>query len=318
MKRGAATIVVLAFVLTLLSAVSMKSNSIGQSLGPYEEGDRYRLEVTAFARTLYDEGKQLWQEISREEADGTLQTLRTYRDGKTTRQRIHDGVLIEERRDDTNTTYTVNESGRLILSSIQEGANEPTLIYYSYEQGRANLTLVARLSDEGFLLTRFAKEPDRFTVTVSSEEGGDRYRYTQGLTISESWSGDTLLGEEKVRPSSDGSLLVTDGEIERSYARSGLLIHEVGSDYTKGFTYDEKNHLKEIETKFNDGRRVREFYEEGALLRTVEYQEQRIIKETHYFGDATFMETLYDSHNQPYVDVTWAADGQRITSLNYY
>lgn len=318
MKKSVATIVLLALFLTLLSAVSLKSNSIGQDLGSYEEGERYRLEITSFSRTLYDDGKQLWQEIKRIEGDGTVLIIRTYRDGRITRQRIRNGVLIEERRDDTNTTYTVDENGRLILSSVQEGEEEPRLAYYSYEQGRANLTLVARLSDEGFLLSRFAKEPSRFTVTVSSEEGGDRYLHTQGLMISEPWRGDALLGEEQIRQGSDGSLIVTDGEVERSYARSGLLVYEVGTDYTKSFTYDEKNHLAGSETEFDDGRRIREYYEGGSVYRSMEFQGERIIKEVHYYGDATYMETLYDSYNQPYVDVTWAADGRRITSLNYY
>ena len=61
--KQALVIGVLLMMLNPLVGASMKANSIGQPLGAYEEGDRYRLELSSYSRILYDDGKQVWMEI---------------------------------------------------------------------------------------------------------------------------------------------------------------------------------------------------------------------------------------------------------------
>lgn len=310
--------IVLLFLLSPLGAVSMKANSIGQVLGTFEEGDRYRLDVTAHSRTLYDEGRQVWVEIDQEQGPSLKTTTRTYRDGSIVRRSYDGGSLVEEQIGKERIAYTFDEDGRLITSSTTIGEGEPNLAYYSYAKTKPTLISVARLGDDGLNLARFVNESNRFTVTVVDEGGGQRYTTIGSLRLSDSWTvGDELM-PVTIEETDEGFLQVREGGKTRTYLRSGLLHTEITEEYEKTFSYNEEGEVTSTRTQYPDQRVLIEYFSDQQRVQSKEFLGERSVKDTVYHDDDTYTETLYDREGVPYVDVTWAKDGMRATAIRYH
>ena len=316
--KQALVIGVLLMMLNPLVGASMKANSIGQPLGAYEEGDRYRLELSSYSRILYDDGKQVWMEIDQYIGPATVTTTRTYRDGRIQKRTFTDGSLVKEQEDSTISTYTLDESGRLITSSTVMREDEPTLAYYSYDRSTPHLISIARLGETGLVLSRFVREPDRYTVTVVDEEGGQRYVSMGSLRMSDAWKEGEVLASVVIDETEEGYLRLSQDDRTQLYSRSGLVHQERTDEYEKTFFYTPEGELKEIRTEYSDGRVSIDSYDRQTLILREEFQDGVPMKDTRYHEDFGYTETLYDHEGKPYVDVTWAAGGMRVTSIRYH
>lgn len=316
--KQAMVIGVLLTMLNPLVGASMKANSIGQPLGAYEEGDRYRLELSSCSRILYDDGKQVWMEIDQHTGPATVTTTRTYRDGRIQKRTFTDGSLVREQEDSTIRTYMLDENGRLVTSSTATGKDGPTLAYYSYDRSTQQLISIARLGEAGLVLSRFVREPDRYTVTVVDEEGGQRYVSMGSLRMSDAWKEGEELVPVVIDETEEGYLRLSQDDRTQLYSRSGL-VHQEGTDeYEKTFFYTPEGQLKEIRTEYSDGRVMIDSYDRQTLTLRKEFQNGVPMKDTRYHEDFGYTETLYDREGKPYVDVTWAAGGMRVISIRYH
>ena len=317
--KQAVVIGVLLIMLSPLAGASMKANSIGQPLGGYEEGDRYRLELSSYSRVLYDEGKQVWVEIDQYIEPATVITTRTYRDGRIQKRTFTDGSLVKEQEGSTTSTYTLDDAGRLIIASTTVREDEPTLAYYSYDRGKPNLISIARLGEEASVLSRFVREPDRYTVTVVDEEGGQRYVSQGSLRMSDAWKEEEELSPVVIDETEEGYLRLVQDDRTQLYSRSGLVQKEYTDEYERTFYYTLEGRLKEVHTEYPSERMVVDIYDDDrTLVLRHELQNGVPTKDTRYHEDFGYTETLYDREGKPYVDVTWAAGGMRVTSIRYY
>ncbi|NLZ77862.1 MAG: hypothetical protein GX911_07845 [Spirochaetales bacterium] len=316
--KPAVVIGVLLVVLSPLAGVSMKANSIGQMLGGYEEGDRYRLDVSAYSRVLFEDGRQVWVEIDRYIEPATKVTTRTYRDGRILRRTFTDGSLVKEEEEGTVSTYTLDEGGRLIVSSTASGEDEPILAYYSYDRKRPNLISIARLGEGGLVLSRFVREPEGSRFSVVDEEGGQVYVTMGTLKMSDGWKEGEALAPVTVDETEEGFLRLVQDDRIRIYSRSGQLLKERTDAYERTFSYTPEGVLKEIRTDYPDDRVVIDIHDDRSLVLRQELQGGLPVKDTRYHEDFGYTETLYDLKGMPYADVTWAPGGMRVTSIRYH
>ncbi len=232
---------------------------------------------------------------------------------------------------------TTFKDNRPILEELTTPTHSQITRYTYDEAGRLSKVVVS--GPDGIEeLTQYAHGPDGSMVAFQQisigqyptwDFQGDGWYATQRDGVGEQV---TLIGNDTIIRKSlehegsepkavfqrmpDGSLIVTEGAITRTFNPKGLLVHEEqGDEIQSTFQYDGQGTLVESESRSGTGRTLSK-YVDGHLSGRQLFQDNTVVKEVAYASDGTRTETLYED-GIAYADITYAPDGARVLSVRY-
>lgn len=166
---------------------------------------------------------------------------------------------------------------------------------------------------------------------IYAQQSGDLFsrltRYPGPIYVRELWQGEHREIESQVHIDEAGTLVITEQrngvEEKRIYGPDGLLLRlesqtAEGNDRTITYQYDSQGVIDQT-VEIISGQeqiRVETYFRDGIAYTETRWTDDVPVRATRYLQDGTSVVTLFES-GRPYVDVTYAPDGQRVLSLEY-
>jgi len=313
------TLLMLLSLLALLSAdpVERASNSIAQDMGPLQGSSTYRLIIDGNLQTLVD-------------VDGVVQKVTTSASliettdklGKVvSRQYFESGRLVKEEWGRYGYLYVYAEDGKLdkVITLFDNKMTQMEL--YSYVRSTGQLAAILAISENASNVRYFGKSDHGQWFSYSEGPFVQRFdEVSNGVSLIQTWNGDTQLESWKSAFLENGNLLVTKTQgtsiTEEEYDTHGLLVLAKTPSVLTKYQYNEGELLEEQITQ-QDGKYRINHFEGGRVSMSELYDEHSVLTKHIIFNDDNSrIETLY-SDGKPYCDITFASDGKRVASITY-
>jgi hypothetical protein len=333
----------------LLSALPLfgawyRSNSVGQPLelmDQQSDDHRYVLQISETSdgmeeQTLYEYGQPVTYTRISGVSDRTV--LQQYYD--------EDGNVIREMQ----TQYERGLPMRCITRIAGDDTQYMTLHAYAHDQlietkeladGELQRLISYFRGDEGVLAglrvvdlhgnmdqAHFSSDAGH---TIYAQQSGDLFsrvtQYPHAILVRELWQGEHREIESQVHIDEAGTLVITEQrngvEEERVYGPDGLLLRLEtktvdGKDRTISYQYDSQGVIDQSVERISGQEQIRieTYYRDGIAYTETRWTDDVPVRATRYLQDGTSVVTLFEA-GRPYVDVTYAPDGQRVLSLEY-
>lgn len=288
---------ILLLSLCCLFATTFKSNELAQKLEQIDQLSSvgYVLVEKGEARSLYLDGRLLWEEYRYQNSDESYLIERKYADS--------DKSQIFEYKD-----------GRLI-HEVSSASGSELHTYYAYSDGKLVLT-TTRVDDGETSTLSFLRTASDGQVVGVSDNGqirflSDDYIYQNGSVIQNVASGLVISGEHTVLE--DGTILVKENGLELYYSSDGRILKSVAVESTTVYNYQD-NRLESVETTTGN-RRIVENYRDGKAFEQYVYINGELESHTVY-SDEGNVTTLYSSGRQIAI-VHYKKDNRTIDRIEY-
>lgn len=283
--------------LCCLYATTFKSNELAQKLEQIDRlsSDGYILVEEGDSRSLYLDGKIVWEEIRYQESEEDYSIIRKYSDSGLTQ--------IFEYKD-----------GRLVHEATS-GSGSESHTYYNYNAGKLVL-ITSRIGDEGSSTISFLRTSADGQVVGVSDNGeirflSDDYVYQNGSVIQNVTSSLVVSGEHTVLE--DGTILVKENGSELYYSADGRILKSVSGDETTLYNYQDSR-LQSIETT-SGSRRVVENYKDAKAFEQYVYIDEELESHTVYRDEGNIT-TLFSKGRQIAV-VYYKKDNRTVDRIEY-
>lgn len=320
MKRLLLPVVMVICLLPMHGAVVHRSNSIGQSKGPWDDGAEYRLIENGAQRQLYKDENLVWTAQRFEDPHYSLEVFKPADQSPELISIYRDGFLSEERLGDQTIYYELDEDGRLIRKTTVVGNVLSEVKFFGYSD--TTLITVLTVKPGQVLLSTFGHNKEiRFSFHQLDQEGELFTTYPNDLTFHMSWSGSTTQEQLNVLSFDEQGLVLkrtmqNGSEQTERYDARGLLV-SVESPFTRtDYLYNEGRKLIEERSVEGEGRLTVKTYRDGVLATQQTWLKEEQVSMDVYHEDGSRKQTVYIA-GEPYADITYAPDGRRVLSISY-
>lgn len=330
-----------------LWAAVYRSNSIGQPLEPIEVQEpsphRYILQIEQPSpqqerRLLFDRGTLVLQ-VDRMVTNGGTGN-RSVTEQTFDERGAPIGTVITWYEQDLPRRIERNADGHMFLTlhsyadgqlvetkELVDGELAYMITYYRGSEGNLGAVRVIGTAD-GTIRNLHARIDDMF---VFAEEVTGRFSkltfHPGDLIVQDIWSDSASVLETTVSRDEGGRLVVVEQSPENSrtktYGPDGMLLSQKestpdGAKRTMSYQYDALGVLDQSVELIEGTRtqRIERWYGKGILQNQTEWLDGTPVRSVRYLPDGTSVVTLFEQ-GRPYADVTYAADGKRVLSLEY-
>lgn len=318
MKRLAWVLLFLCLAFPEVFAVEVRSsNSIGQDKGPYDPSLAYALHLEGNGRSLYKGDAFVWKKTQEQSGREIIQTT-TYADSTSKLvQTYRDTLLVQEYDGVSQTDFTYGDDGKLLSATLLENGELVSIQSFFYD------TVTHQLSGSRTILRGNAsyrfygqETESQWVADITGESFEKITIYPNAITVRETWKGENRLSPLSVTSQIDGTITLSDGESVVTYDNEGLLVEEKKPSFQSNYQYNEQRALVKETNIDVEGRLYVTDYLDGKKISQQVSKDNILEKVITFNADKTRVETLYDK-GVAYCDVTYAADGMRVLSLQY-
>ncbi len=291
---------------------------------------QYALEVASDGDIFYRNG-EVTAARSQKVTDGRKEVSISYSDGTWETRKYRDDLLqkIEQGGNGVDTAITFSYSEDQLTERKEVSGGQMILLttYYRHADGtlagtreidRSGESRLAFYTMDHNLVTVTRQNQDKTVITEVLENGLMAEAFlTDGIPFhsyqAEYDENGNLILSEQIGEDSRVSIYTSDGKLS-----SVKTVYGDGRTGEISYTYDGAGILTHSNEITQNGKRVRieRWYTSGTIKTETQWIDDVPQKSTRYSSDDTSVVTIFED-GHPYADVTYAADGERILSIEY-